>query len=134
LAILLCSSEGYVISHFPRNPVTIPPIFAFNYWIGTLLWPGPPIDEVRRTMAESVQKLATLDFWQVHEQLMVFIGLSREMFMPLMIGGLVVGAVCGAISYPLTVRAVRRYRQRRATARRRRRLSRKARIIGDGES
>jgi uncharacterized protein (DUF2062 family) len=130
LATLLNANRPVsVVPTWITNPLTIPPIFAFNYWVGTLLWPGPPMKVVHRTMTEAVQRIATLDFWQMYEQLMVFVGLSLEVFIPLMIGGLVVGGVCAAISYPLTVRAVRRYRQRRrrATARRRARRATEAR-------
>ena len=62
--------------------------------------PAPPPDDERVGPA-------TLDFWQMREQLRVFVGLSLDVFGPMMIGGLVVGGICTAISYPLTVRVVK---------------------------
>ena len=28
------------------NPVTVAPIYTFNYWLGATVWGGPPLSEV----------------------------------------------------------------------------------------
>ncbi len=81
------------------NPLTMPPIFYFNYLVGTWLLPGcQPIGKVEMSMEWFTHSLA--EIWQ-----------------PLYLGSVVVGLVLAALSY-VAIRGfwrwhvVRQYRNR----------------------
>jgi uncharacterized protein (DUF2062 family) len=93
-----------IIPAWITNPVTIPPIFAFNYWIGYLLLGGPSVTSVYNQLIEICNKLATLNMFQISEQFMAFVYLGKAIFIPLIIGSVVVGAVCAVIAYWLALR------------------------------
>ena len=95
------------------NPATIPFVFAFTYWVGRFFWPGPPVSEAARVLYRTVRKLGTLDFWEIYDQLMLFAAFSRDILIPLVIGGLLVGATTAILSYFSTVTLLRRYRRGR---------------------
>ncbi len=63
------------------NPITIPPIFYFNYLVGTWLLPGcQPVGGMQLTME-----------W--------FTNSVKEIWAPLYLGSIVVGLVLGAVGY-----------------------------------
>ena len=106
------------------NPLTIPPVYGFTYWVGSAFWPGPAPGRVSATLDGAASRFDSLDFLAVREQLGVFLELGVDVFLPLWIGGLLVGGVAAAVSYPLTLRTVTRLRARR---RRRKTRSRRKR-------
>jgi uncharacterized protein (DUF2062 family) len=87
------------------NPATIPFVFAFTYWVGRFFWSGPPVSEVTRVLYRTVRKLGTLDFWEIYDQFMVFAAFSRNIFIPLIIGGALVGATAGILAYFFSVQS-----------------------------
>jgi len=105
------------------NPFTIAPIFTATYWLGKFFWPGPSVGEVYHRLLVAAQGLARLSFYELHKQLIEILRLGEEVFVPMSIGGVIVGSLCGVIAYPLTLRAVRGSRAR-LTARRQRRAMR----------
>lgn len=115
-----------VVPIWITNPLTMVPIYAFTYWVGRFFWTGPPPREVARALRGSLEEVSELGSWAMREQLDVFLGLGLDVFVPMAIGGLVVGVVAAGISYPLTLRAVvalrRRYAGRRRRGKARRRL------------
>ena len=113
-----------IVPTWLTNPATIPPVYAFTYYLGSFFWPGPDPAEVTRAMAAAVRELEALDLLAIRAQLGVFLDLGMDVFMPMWIGGLIVGAVAAAITYPLTLRTVVRLRERRRRRRARRRSSR----------
>jgi len=102
------------------NPFTIAPIFTATYWLGKFFWPGPSVGEVYHRLGVAVQSLARLSFYEFYKQVIEFIRLGTEVFVPMFIGGVIVGGICGAIAYPLTLRAVGASRGRLAMRRKRR--------------
>lgn len=102
------------------NPATIPFVFTFTYWVGRFFWPGPPVSEVTRILYRTVRKLGTLDFWEIYDQFVIFAAFSRNIFIPLIIGGALVGSTAGILAYFSSVTFLRRYRRGR--------LERKAQI------
>ena len=96
------------------NPATMPFVFAFTYWVGRFFWPGPPVSEVTRVLYRTVRKLGTLDFWEICDQFVVFTAFSRDIFIPLIIGGILVGATTGTVAYFLSVTTLRRYHRERS--------------------
>ena len=93
-----------IIPAWITNPVTIPPIFAFNYWVGHLLLGGPSVSSVYNQLIDICKKLATLNMFQISEQFMAFVALGKEIVIPLIFGSVVVGAVSAVIVYWLALR------------------------------
>ena len=92
-----------IIPAWITNPVTIPPIFTFNYWLGSLLLGGPSVTSVYQNLIEICKKLATFNMFQVSEQFMAFIDLGEEIILPLLLGSIVVGVTSAAIVYWLSL-------------------------------
>jgi len=120
LATLLGANRPIaIVPTWLTNPLTIPPVFAVTYYIGSLVWPGPAVSEVAGNLTRAAGELARLDFFSLREHLVVFLDLGRDVFIALWLGGLAVGAVAAAITYPVTLHTVQRLRARRAERRRR---------------
>jgi uncharacterized protein len=109
------------------NPLTMPACYAFTYWVGTTFWAGPPVDEVYDMMVQTLSRLATFDVWEIFDQFVAFMGMLRDILVPLFIGGVIVGLVAGGISYVVTREALRQYGEFRAQRRQRRRAARAGR-------
>jgi uncharacterized protein (DUF2062 family) len=110
-----------IVPTWLTNPFTIPPVYAFTYYLGSFFWPGPEPASVTRAMHAAAEDLESLDFLALREQIGVFLDLGMDVFMPMWIGGLIVGSIAAAILYPLTLRTVVRLRERRARRRAKRR-------------
>jgi uncharacterized protein (DUF2062 family) len=110
-----------IIPTWLTNPFTIPPVYAFTYYLGSFVWPGPEPATVTRAMRAAARDLESLDFLALRAQIGVFLDLGTDVFIAMWIGGLIVGSIAAAIAYPLTVRTVMRLRERRARRRRKRR-------------
>lgn len=108
------------------NPVTLPPCYAFTYWVGTMFWSGPPVSEVYQMLVKTVGQLTTLDFWKIMDQFTLFFRMLGEIMIPLIIGGVLVGLMFGALTYVMTVEMIRRWRDYRLARRHRRRAARAA--------
>lgn len=114
LATLLGASRpASIVPTWLTSPVTIPPIFGFTYYVGSFFWPGPAPSRVSAAMVAVARDLASVDFLALQEQLDILLALGRDVFVAMWIGGLLVGAVAAAITYPLALRAVTRLRRRR---------------------
>lgn len=103
------------------SPVTAAPIFAFTYYVGSFFWPGPGAAGVAQALREASRELQSLDVLALRHQLNVFLGLGVDVFVPMLIGGLLVGGLAAAIAYPLTLRTVVKLRARRERRREKRR-------------
>jgi uncharacterized protein (DUF2062 family) len=112
-----------IVPTWLTNPVTIPPVYAFTYYLGSFFWPGPEPATVTHAMHAAAKDLESLDFLAIRAQLGVFLDLGLDVFIPMWIGGLIVGAAAAAIAYPLTLRTVVRLRERRRRRRAKRRSS-----------
>jgi len=114
LATLLNANRPAAIAPvWISNPFTIPPMFLLTYWVGTFLWPGPSLETIRQTLQEALQATAEHHFWEISSQIAIILNLGRDVFLCLMFGGMLVGAICGGLSYFPTVWLVRRLRDRR---------------------
>jgi hypothetical protein len=102
-----------IVPTWLTNPFTIAPVYAFTYYLGSLFWPGPEPNGVKRAMRATAKELGSLDFFAFRAQLGVFLDLGLDVFIAMWIGGLIVGAIAAAIAYPLTLRTVVRLRSRR---------------------
>ncbi len=95
------------------NPLTIPPVYTLTYFIGRLFVGGPSVKEVYGRLLELVKSLGELSWLAFYEQLRLLLATGVKVFVPMLIGGCILGAVCAAVSYPLMLRAVRAYHDRR---------------------
>jgi len=94
------------------NVLTVPPTYAFTYWVGSHF--------IRTSAKTPMQLMQTLtkrmsrhEFYLLHRHFKEFFELGREVFLPMMVGGLLVGGTVGLISYPITLRIIRHHRARR---------------------
>ncbi|MDZ4199604.1 MAG: DUF2062 domain-containing protein [Kiritimatiellia bacterium] len=106
-----------VLSVFVTNIATMVPIYGFTYRIGTWFLPGRSPEKVRVILGRIVARLRQHEFYQIHNQIREIIEISKEfskdVFWPMAVGGLIVGLLVAAISYPLTLWVIRRIRRRR---------------------
>ncbi|WP_028580630.1 DUF2062 domain-containing protein [Desulfogranum japonicum] len=93
-----------VIPVWITNPVTLAPIFTFNYWVGCLFLQGPPVSEVSQKLLTIARELARLDIFAIREQVIIFVQLGGEIIIPLLVGSLVVGSLAGLGSYLVVYR------------------------------
>lgn len=96
------------------NPVTIAPIYSFNYWIGSRLWSGPPLSEVSQLFVDIGQTMTRLEFWNIRDQFLAILHMGREILIPLVLGSLAIGAVTGLLVYILTLKLLSIFFSRRA--------------------
>ncbi|NNL86760.1 MAG: DUF2062 domain-containing protein [Myxococcales bacterium] len=128
LATLLGANRPVsIVPTWLTNPLTIPPVYGFTYMLGNLVWPGPDLERVSGAIRDAARELDGLDFLAFREQLGVFFDLGLDVFVALWIGGLLLGSLAAAISYPLTLRAVVHLRERRERGKRRRHRTRRRR-------
>ncbi len=95
------------------NVFTVPPTYAFTYWVGSHAFPrkGYTFVSVRNQLSKLILRH---DFYRLDLHFRDFYELCKDIFVPMMVGGLVVGTVAAAVGYPLTLRWVRRHRARRS--------------------
>ncbi len=86
------------------NPVTIPPIFTFNYWVGSFFFEGPTVREVYGHFIRIAAEMATLDVWELGAQIKAFAQTGQDMLIPLLFGSMVVATLVAAVSYIILVR------------------------------
>ncbi len=110
------------------NPVTMAPIYAFTHWIGSFFWAGSDPERAEDQLAAGAEQIEALDPLSARARVEVFLDMGLDVFVPLWIGGVLVGLVSAAIAYPLTLRLVTRLRERPPfKALRRRRMRRRDR-------
>lgn len=96
------------------NPVTIAPIYTFNYWIGIKVWSGPPLAEVSGLFIDIGQTMTRLEFWNIKDQFLAVLHMGREILIPLLLGSLAIGAASGLLVYFLTLKLLSIFFTRRA--------------------
>ena len=121
---LKVSRAAALIPIWITTPFTMPPIYAFTYQIGTIFVDGPSVSHVRRQLAHLVRRMDGHDTFDIAGRFRELMSVGSELFVPMMIGGLIVGAVCAAVAYPVSLTLVRRFRAHRQ----KRRMQRKRRF------
>lgn len=96
------------------NPVTIAPIYTFNYWLGSKFWNGPPLSEVSQLFIDIGQTMTRLEFWNIKDQFLAILNMGRDILIPLVLGSLAIGAVTGLAVYILTLKLLSIFFSRRA--------------------
>jgi hypothetical protein len=88
------------------NPVTIPPIYGFNYWLGTkMLGHNYDLHRFKGFIAAAIKEGSLL------ERLQDLWNAMWTIFWPLWLGSVAVGLLLGAISYFAVRYAVVQYRR-----------------------
>jgi uncharacterized protein (DUF2062 family) len=118
--LLKLNRVAAVVPVWITNPVTIPPLFTFNYWLGSLIWPGPGVGDVYRRMLKTSANMATLDIWEIRAQIEAFVLLGKEIFIPLVIGSILAGGCAGCFGYFTLLRLFAWFSMRREMKRRKR--------------
>lgn len=102
--IFKLSRPAALISVMVTNPLTVPPIFTFNYWVGKLFFEGPSVREVYGHLLGIAAEMAKMNIWQVGDQIQAFAGIGQDMLVPLFFGSFLVALLAGALSYVFLVR------------------------------
>ena len=97
--VLNLNRPAAMLTVWITNVATMAPIYTFNYWVGSLFLPGPPVAEVYQTFAAIGAQLVKMDFWEIGTQFETMLGLSGAMALPLVIGSVLVGLVAAALTY-----------------------------------
>ncbi len=112
-----------IIMVWISNPLTLIPIYWADYVVGSLM--------LNRTMItyDKFQEKMQVILEHVKESGIVtgffdFVSFIGELAVPLFLGGVVVGLLCGLPLYPITLRAVKKHRARKE-ARRMKKLRKK---------
>jgi len=112
--MLNLNQPAAIIGACVTNPVTIPVIFTFNYWLGSLIWPGPSVSDVSRHLIDLTARIAKLDIWEITDQLTAVLQLGPDIIAPLLVGSLIAGALSAGLSYVILLRMLEAFFARRA--------------------
>jgi hypothetical protein len=96
------------------NPVTIAPIYTFNYWLGTKIWDGPPLSEVSGLFIGIGRTMARLEFWDIKEQFFAVLQMGKDVLIPLLFGSIAIGLVAGFLAYSFSIKLLSIFLTRRA--------------------
>lgn len=96
------------------NPITVAPIYTFNYWLGSRIWEGPPLSEVSGLFIDIGRTMTRLEFWNIKEQFFAVLQMGREILVPLLIGSIAIGVVTGLIVYVLSLKLLSVFFSRRS--------------------
>jgi len=90
------------------NPLTVIPLYALIYWVGTFFY------KKEEVLSYSIFKEKITDILELSgfiEKTAAFLGLGADIFIPMCVGGSVVGIIAGLITYFITKRFIVYYRE-----------------------
>ena len=96
------------------NPITVAPIYTFNYWLGAKVWDGPPLPEVSGLFVDIGRTMTRLEFWDIKEQFLAVLHMGKEILIPLLLGSIAIGTVAGLLVYIFTLKFLSIFFTRRA--------------------
>ncbi|PHR25894.1 MAG: hypothetical protein COA36_13575 [Desulfotalea sp.] len=96
------------------NPITVAPIYTFNYWLGSKICEGPPLSEVSSLFIDIGKTMARLEFWNIKEQLLAILHMGKETLIPLLIGSVAIGLVSAVFVFWFTRKLLSAFFSRRA--------------------
>ena len=105
-SIFNANRPAAVIFVWTTNPFTFPFVYGFTYWVGNLFWSGPPLFHVKRILMKTDHALEKGEVWHFYDRLKTILTLWKDIFIPLTIGGIIVGVVAGGIAYIITLRVI----------------------------
>ena len=90
-----------LIAVYITNPLTVVPLYWFNYKVGTLYFSSTI---TKKEFAAIFQYDGLREWWTALTRLFVDVGV------PLVVGSLVVATICGLVTYPLMLRLLQQVR------------------------
>ena len=124
VAVVVCTifRANKVVPIFPiwlTNPVTIVPIYSFNYWVGWLVVGGPPLSDLaavlRKMVAipEAAPDVGRFEAWWagIKHSFGELLSMGWDMQLPLWLGCVIVGLALAIPSYYLSLRFVESFRE-----------------------
>lgn len=111
--ILNLNRPAAVLSVWITNAATMAPIYAFNYWVGSLFLPGPPVSEVYDTFVKVAKELVKIDIWKLREQFSTMVALTSEIIVPLTIGSIIVGLAAAVLTYLVSITLIHTFLSRK---------------------
>ena len=124
--LLKVNRPAALVPIFVTNVFTVAPLFAATYWVGKLFWDGPAVKEVYKQLTAFAKTMYKLQFYEIFGQFKELTKMGMHVLIPMTIGGVIVGGILAAVSYPLTKSAVRKFRRFRT---RRRKTKRKHMLL-----
>lgn len=91
------------------NPLTVIPIYAFIYWVGTAFYPAEYV------LTSEILKCKMRDIIQLDgfiDQTQAFLSLGADIFLPMCIGGAIVGFIAMFPTYFITRKLIQNYRKK----------------------
>jgi uncharacterized protein (DUF2062 family) len=114
LATLLGANRPAALAtSFLNNPATFVPVYAMEYWVGSFFWSGPPVARVKQVLAEVLDQFTGSSVLNMREHAALVLELGKDVFIPMMIGGTLMGLVAGTAVYFPAVALVRKLRGKR---------------------
>ena len=94
-----------LVTVYISNPLTLVPLYWFNYKIGTLFFDG----DLTREKFSRIMTYNSFDQWWD-----TVVTLAVDVGKPLMVGSLLVATVCAAITFPTMYWLVRRFHRKQS--------------------
>lgn len=93
------------------NPLTVIPIYAFIYWVGTFFYPAESV-VTPSTIMSKMTAVLKLDGFVA--QTKGFFALGADIFLPMCIGGAIVGIIAMFPTYFITKKSIMVYRAKKS--------------------
>ncbi|MGL1932352.1 MAG: DUF2062 domain-containing protein [Desulfotalea sp.] len=115
--LLNVNRPASIVPVWVTNPVTMAPIYTFNYFIGQMILGGPPVSEVSDFFIHIAKTTSHLNFWEMKSLGHLILDLGSDLIIPLCFGSLIVGTTLGIITYvimlPIVTSIFKRKRQKK---------------------
>lgn len=116
--ILHASRAAALLPIWITTPVTATPIYMFTYKIGAYFVGGPSAARVRERLRDVFGRAPLDDGLSWLGRLQEAAAIGTNILIPLWLGGLLLGGLLAALSYPITLWLVRHWRGLRERRRR----------------
>lgn len=123
VALVVCQvfKANKVVPIFPiwlTNPVTLVPIYSFNYWVGWKVVGGPPISDIITVLGKMIEipevseEMGRFEAWWagIKHAMAELFSMGWNMQLPLWLGCCIVGLALAVPSYYLTRKFVESFR------------------------
>lgn len=124
VAVVVCAifKANKVVPIFPiwlTNPVTLVPIYSFNYWVGWLIVGGPPLADLAAVLRRMIMPPEAIEgmnrfaaWWQgIRHGMGELLSMGWDMQIPLWLGCIIVGLALAIPSYYLSYKFVDSFRE-----------------------
>ncbi len=124
VAVVICQifRANKVVPLFPiwlTNPVTLIPIYSFNYWVGWKIVGGPPLTDIVAVLGKMLsipkgaEDMGRLEAWRagIKHSFHELLSMGWDMQLPLWLGCIIIGLALAIPSYYLTRKFVESFRE-----------------------